>query len=85
MTPGSFTEEDYKTLGEFLNYVTEKMDMKQQSFKDALNGVRLLGFMQNTLANKVRQNILELQEHKQAPTKTTKAGRSSRGRSKATK
>lgn len=81
MTPDAFTEEDYKQTGEFINFVTKNMLTKSWDSSQCIDYVRLLGFMQRTLAPKIYKHILEVEELKKAPP-PSKSPVSSRGKSK---
>lgn len=61
MTPGSFTDEDRQKVHSFVNLVSKDMRLSHEwDTKKALEYIRLLGWMQRDLMDKIAANVLEV-------------------------
>jgi len=70
LAKSTFTESDIQQYDLFINYVTENMEFKRGTdTKLALKYIRLLGFMQGEVRNKMTENQFNgMQIHDTAPT-----------------
>lgn len=60
MDDNNFTEEDYKKVIEFLNFMAQRAEFSNWKTEDTVAHFKLLAYMQQTIIPKIQKHILEV-------------------------